>query len=191
MDDQPKQIQRIDEIKWWIVFTDGTRVPVPLCPAHNLRLTPKPEQHYSNSFRKNIDYPTATATKLECAEGRHILVIPRTLGEEQTYVINRIDAKVFEKMPVMNFDDEITPVAKEKLNETAYWVKSKVTTSKAGVRLIIWAGDKSKQKKTQLFIEPELKRLSFDQNDDHPTDVFAKVEVTFANNIKAAIEDGK
>lgn len=185
--DQEDKLKRIDGIKWWISIVNGLRVPVPLCPQHNLRLEPKPGHSYYHNISR--PRPTTTATELECAEGPHSFHIPRQFGQEISYVINKADALIFEKMKVQNFDDELIPVASEELKDSSYWIRSKITDSKAGTRLIIWAGDRSKHNKTQLFIEPELKRLSFDQNDDHPTEVFAKVEVTFADNIKASIKD--
>jgi hypothetical protein len=127
---------------------------------------------------------------MKCAEGPHFIDIPRKYDEEKQYVLDRIDALVFKKMTVLNLDDEAIPVAKEELKDegSSYWVKAKVTESKSGTRLIIWAGDRSTKNKTQLFVEPELKRLGFDHNDDHPTEVFAKVDVTFADGVQSSIK---
>jgi hypothetical protein len=133
---------------------------------------------------------SSSATKLECAEGPHVFEIPREISEEQRYVIDRIDAAAFKVMPVLNMDDEAIPVAREQLKDSGYWILSKVTKSKAGTRLIIWAGDRSKKNKTQLFIEPAIKKLSFDQNDTHPQDVFAKVEVIFDDGDKSSMTKG-
>jgi hypothetical protein len=186
-----KDIVRIDGIKWWVSkTTSGVRQPVPLCPQHHLRLKPAPEAYRTNrgTYATRSD---STAKVLECAEEGHELRIPREYSDEQKYVLDRIDALVFQNMSVMNLDDEAIPVAEEELKEkdSPYWVRAKVTESKSGVRLIIWAGNKAKKNKVQLFVEPELKRLSFDQNDDHPTEVFARVEAIFANGIKSQITD--
>jgi hypothetical protein len=107
--------------------------------------------------------------------------------------MNKIDAQSFSKMPVLNLDDSAVPVAKEDIKDkdNPFWVRSKVTESKAGTRLIIWAGNRDAKNKTQLFIEPEIKKLSFDQNDDHPLAVFAKVEATFADGVKMNIDQEK
>ena len=186
---QEQKIVRIDGIKWWVsTLQTGTRVPIPLCPEHDLRLDPRPERVF-NETRGFENKERWTAKKLECAEGPHIISIPREFQEEKNYVINRIDALVFKKMVVLNLDDEAIPVASTIIRKNSpYWVKAKVTESKSGIRLIVWAGDKSKKNKTQLFIEPELKRLSFDQNDDHPTEIFAKVVATFSENQVTTIE---
>jgi hypothetical protein len=38
---------------------------------------------------------------------------------------------------------------------------------------------------TQIFVEPEIRRLAFDQKDLHPNDVFTKVEATFIDGTTA------
>lgn len=184
-----KDLLRIDGIKWWITkSTTGTRLPVPLCPQHNMRLKPKIKSEYDSRYRKTLALRLSESDELICKDDSKVFKIPRKFDEEKEYVIDKVDAKVFSGMKVINLDDEVTPVAKEQLKGTDYWVKAKVTESKSGTRLIVWAGNKSKKNKTQLFVEPELKRLSFDQNDDHPTQVFSKVEAVFADKIKAKIE---
>ncbi len=45
---------------------------------------------------------------------------------------------------------------------------------------------KGEKKKTQIFVEPDIKRLAFDQKDLHPTDVFTKLEATFSDGTKAS-----
>lgn len=176
-----QEIIRIDKIKWWIVTdANGKRTITPLCPQHNLRMT----CIISNAF----GYPS-DSTQLECAEGPHRIVIPRKFSNEQQYVINRIDALAFANMKVLNLDDEAIPVAIDQIkNDSPFWVLAKVTESKSGLRLVIWAGDRSKKTKTQLFVEPELQRMSFDQNDDHPTKIFVKVEAKFINKIVTKIK---
>lgn len=196
------EIVLLDGVKWWMTKdTTGSRITVPLCIQHNLRLRGIPGQTFNRLNRRVIHYDAHQSQNLKCDEdGGHIIKIPRTLENEELYVLNKVDAPIFAQMKVLNLDDEVIPVASEELKDTDYWVKAKVTKSKSGTRLIVWAGDKSAKNKTQLFVEPSIKRLSFDQNDDHPLEVFAKVEATFAGGIvttlssveeKPASEDNK
>lgn len=180
----------VDKIKWWIVEgKDGVRYAQPLCPTHHLRLTPKPGLTYSSISKKYVPALNSTAMELSCAEG-HDIKIPRQFSVEQKYVIDRLDALTFEKATFIYLDDKAIPVSTDELKdkESPVWVKAKVTESKAGLRLIVWAGDRSKKTKTQLFVEPELKRMSFDQNDDHPMEVFAKVDALFADGVNVEIK---
>jgi hypothetical protein len=146
--------------------------------------------HYDSYARKNIRDSNSEALELECAEGPHRLTIPRKLSDEKSYVIDRIDALIFEKATYIYLDDKAIPVALDEIKgkEGPVWVRAKVTESKSGLRLIVWAGDKSAKTKTQLFVEPSIKRLSFDQNDDHPTEVFTKVEALFKDEVKVSIK---
>lgn len=45
---------------------------------------------------------------------------------------------------------------------------------------------KGVKEKTQIFVEPKIKRLAFDQKDLHPTDIFTKLEATFSDGTKAS-----
>jgi hypothetical protein len=166
---------RIDGIKWWETKgANGSRIVIPVCPQHHMRLT----------------VLSTLGPAVSCPEGDHVFTLPRAYIRETHYVVNKIDSQAFAKMPVLNLDDEAIPVAKEELKDSKYWVLAKVTESKSGTRLIIWAGDKSRKNKAQLFIEPGLKRMSFDQNDDHPLEVFTKVEAVFAEGAKTKMEQG-
>ncbi|MEO6761250.1 MAG: hypothetical protein ABI220_02625 [Candidatus Saccharimonadales bacterium] len=129
------------------------------------------------------------ATSLKCAEGPHELPIPRTFIEEKQYVIDRVDAKVFKGMKVLNLDDEATPIAKDKIKskDDKYFVTSQLMESKRGLQAVIYAGQKGSPAKTQIFISPEEKRLTFDHKDLHPSDVFLKIEATFDDGSKQSI----
>lgn len=180
----------VDKIKWWITDATGYRVASPLCPEHHLRLAPVIRTYYDGRFRMTRKHSSDVSTQLICAEGPHIIDMPREYSDELKYVIDRLDALIFEKTTFMYLDDIAIPVAMDniKSKDSSVWVRAKVTESKAGLRLIVWAGDKSKKNKTQLFVEPEIQRLSFDQNDDHPMEVFAKVEATFAQGLVAKLD---
>ena len=94
-------------------------------------------------------------------------------------------------MKFINFDDEAIPIAIDKIPKNSeYFVTSLLTKSKIGLRLVVYAGKRGSDSKTQLFVEPEIKRLAFDQKDLHPTDVFTMVEATFEDGTKAKIQKG-
>jgi hypothetical protein len=171
---------RLDGIKWWIVGSGGARTPVPLCPKHDLRLKPVGSSSYSSLHRN-----------LECAECDRPYPIPRTYGDETKYVLDKIDSKAFRKMKTINLDDEAVPLAEERGDlpkASPYWIVTKMVESKTGRRLLIYAGRKGRIEKTQIFVEPDIKRLSFDHNDHHPSDIFVKVEVTFDSGLTSTIE---
>lgn len=178
------QFITIDSIKWW-VYTNasGVRVPQPLCPIHNLRLRP-----IIDMFSTKFDY-TSNSYSLICEDCKNPYKIPRTFQREQRYVVDKIDAKLFKGMKFINLDDEALPIARHKIAKNSeYFVTSLLTESKVGLRLVVYAGKRGSSQKTQIFIEPDIERLAFDQTNLHPTDVFTKLEATFASGIKASLE---
>lgn len=180
---KPGQLLLLDGIKWQIAETANGRIPFPICPRHNLRLHSAPKQTELNPVTLRQQYMLESDSQLFiCAEGQHEFRLSRPYHLEQAYVLDTLGAPSLANMEVVNLDDQIIPVAKEELKDSDYWVRAKVTKSKTGTRLIVWAGSKAEKNKAQLFVEPEIERLSFDHNDDHPNEVFAKVEATFKNS---------
>ena len=173
---------RIDNIKWWITGVGPTRVPQPLCPTHNLRLTPIAPRGLTLYY----------ATSLRCEDCQTPHVIPRPWEREKQYVLDRIDANIFKDMKVLNLDDEAIPLAETKIKskDGKFFVVANLNESKTGKRLVVYAGESGKPNKTQIFVEPDIKRLSFDQKDLHPTDVFTKLEATFSDKTITKIEGG-
>jgi len=113
--------------------------------------------------------------------------LPRNIENERQYILDKIDAKFFKSIKFINLDDEAIPIAEDKAKSTdrKYFVTSRLMESKTGLRLVVYAGERGKKEKTEIFIEPEIKRLAFDQADLHPTDVFTKLEATFNDGTKA------
>ena len=185
------QIIRIDGIKWWIVkSTAGNRLPIPLCPIHDLRLRPIPPIEYDPFYKKRMVGHPEDSRELECAEGLHKIGIPRKFNSEKRYIVDRIDAKVFKGMKVINLDNESVPVAESRVNSKngKYFVKSQLMESKRGIQLVIYAGEKGKNEKTQIFVEPIVKRLDFDRKDLHPDEVFLEVTAKFNDGSSHAIK---
>ncbi len=170
---EDKKIVRMDGVLWNAEGLSGRNFQA-LCPIHHLRMKPYPQGH--------SDYST---NLLECIECKEPYFLTRTVAEEKEYVRNKIDSKAFKQIKILNLDDEAVPIAESKISscDGKFFVKSILTESKIGQRLVIYAGEKGKKEKTQIFVEPAIKRLAFDQKDLHPADVFLKVEATF--------EDGK
>lgn len=175
----------IDKIKWW-VYKDGLgiRTAVPLCPTHDLRLRPVQDIFSSRYNFNNI------SRSLKCEDCENLNKIPRAYQEEKQYVLDRIDAKIFKGMKFINLDDEALPIAEGKAKNSKYFVTALLTESKVGLRLVVYAGERGNNKKTQIFVEPEIKRLAFDQNNLHPSDIFSSIEAIFEDGTKAKIEKG-
>ena len=167
----------IDNIKWWV----HERVPEPLCRVHNIRLRPIID---GNSSAYTFQHNSYT---LKCEEGGENYDLPRSIAKERLHVIDKIDAKIFANQKFINLDDEALPIAEDKVpKDTEYFVTALLAQSKVGLRLVVYAGKRGSNQKTQIFVEPEIRRLAFDQKDLHPNDVFTKVEATFRDGTTAS-----
>lgn len=174
----------VDKIKWHISSSSNGRRVQPLCLTHNLRLRPVDDKY--STIYDGID----ESRTLKCEDCEKSYSIPRNYSSERRYILDRIDAKKFKLMRFINLDDEALPLAEDKKSHenNKFFVTSLLTKSKTGLRLVVYAGEKGKNEKTQIFVEPGIKRLAFDQKDLHPTDVFVKLEATFADGTVAIMK---
>ena len=94
-------------------------------------------------------------------------------------------------MKVLNLDDEAVPIAESKASskDGKFFVTAVMVDSKVGQRVVVYAGEKGRKEKTQIFIEPNIKRLAFDQNDLHPADVFLALDGTFEDGTSFSIKN--
>jgi hypothetical protein len=181
---QKDQFIIIDKVKWWLwTKDDGSRGTQPFCLKHNIRMYPQETSYQKYSWEYN---------HLKCTECKSLLQLPRTLNDEKQYILDKVESKILKSIKFINLDDEALPIAESKIpKDSKYFVTSVLTKSKVGLRLIVYAGENGKAEKTQIFVEPEIRRLAFDQTNLHPADVFTKVEATFADGTKANIEKKK
>ncbi len=127
---------------------------------------------------------------LKCEECDQFYDIPRDIDDEKKYVLRKLRSKELRGAMIINVDGESIPVASDQVRseDQRCFVKAILTKSKVGNRLVVYAGEKGKKNKTQIFVEPEIKRISFDHNDIHPTEIFTKVEATFKDGISHSIK---
>ncbi len=163
----------IDGVRW--VIGQHPKRAIPLCP-----------KDYMEIDLPDFDLDFATY-ELKCEKCGGIYRFSRTVDEEKIYVLRDINSRVYKGMKFINLDNEAVPVAENKVSskDNKYFVTSRLMESKTGLRLVVYAGEKGKNEKAQVFVEPDIKRLSFDQNDLHPLDVFTKLEATFSDGTKA------
>lgn len=149
----------VDGIRWVI----GQHPPkaIPLCPKDFIELNPIPEFFPEKELR--------------CEECGITYITPRNFDKEGKYILNKINSN---------------PIAEDKKSSSdgKFFVTSRIMKSRVGLRLVVYAGEKGKKEKTQIFVEPEIRRLSFDQKDLHPTDVFTELEATFSDGTKASLK---
>lgn len=146
-----------------------------------------------NTFDNDPFSPNLKYKHLRCAECKEDYPIPRDFEDEREYVDRKLKSRELKDIKILNLDDEAIPIAKDKITskDNKYFVKAVLTESKVGQRLIVYVGERGKKEKTQIFVEPSLKRLAFDQKDTHPSEIFVKLEATFTDGSTSSMQSKK
>ena len=94
-----------------------------------------------------------------------------------------LESQKYKDAEIINIDGELVRIQRLQESDNDYWIDAKLSKNKKGeVQLMVLAGSKKSKDKTQLFLDPKNERLAFDQNNEHPTNIFAKVVGTFKNS---------
>lgn len=175
-----RKLYLIDGAQWLVDKYNETATPV--CPKDKIELT------YSN----NLDwFDAATITdEAKCEDCKKVYKFPRQLREEMKYVVEKVKALDRKDYEIIDLDGVKTPVTKKEEidSKNGYFCKAQVRDSKRGPQIVIYAGKKGLKEKSQILVMPEERRLSFDQNDINPADVFAKITAEFKDGSKHIIE---
>lgn len=178
-------IKDVPHVKW----TTGTFRPICLEHSFELDLGCKYEGLWE------AVYLSDEVTHLRCLEGPHIIELPMALEDIQAYIRKKLKSKQYSDAKLVDLDGLLVPVSKKMkatIGKDDYFVTSQVRNSKRGDQVVIYAGKKGHSEgKAQIFIDPKHRKMSFDQNDLNPTDVFVKVEATFQDGTKHKIQSGK
>lgn len=176
------RLYRIDNIYWMIDEYDNTAIPV--CPKDYIKLT---SVGVDDFFADKMSYG------LKCEECGTVYNFNRTIYDEKEYVVEKLRALERKKYEIIDIDGIQTPVTKKvKINSSnKFFCTAQIRSSKRGPQVVIYAGEKGSKKKSQIFISGEERRLSFDQNDMNPTEVFSKITAEFYDGTKHTIEKGQ
>jgi hypothetical protein len=108
------------------------------------------------------------------------ITLTKPIREMVSELLDFIEAQKYKDAEIISIDGELIRVQREEIQDNDYWIDVKLSKNKKGEeQLMVLAGKKEDKTKTQLFLEPGKERLAFDQNNHHPSEVFAKVIATF------------
>lgn len=174
------KLYSVDRLLWMVdKYND---VAIPLCPKDRIKLLSVGNNNYF-ATDEVID-------ELECEECGKRIKLNRSLYDEKKYVIEKVLALDRKEYEIIDIDGMQTPVTKKiKIDpNTEYFCTTQIRDSKRGPQLVIYAGKKGSNRKSQIFISEEERRMSFDQNDVNPADLFAKITAEFPDGTKHVIE---
>ncbi len=130
-------------------------------------------------------------TTLTCPKCDFQITLNKPYHEKKEDVAKIIHSDYWKDADVVNIDGEMTKVGKEVVEDSDYWVRAYISKNIKGVKqLMVLVGSKKETDKTQLFIDIDNEKLSFDQKDKHPKEIFTKVVATFKDT-EAKIEKKK
>ncbi|MEI6498457.1 MAG: hypothetical protein WCO23_00655 [bacterium] len=121
--------------------------------------------------------------RYECPKCGRKFILGKPAEEMAKDFSNVLDAKQYEEAEIINIDGDLIRVQREVVKDEDYWVDAKISKNKKGeLQLMVLAGSRKDGDKAQLFLDPTHERLGFDQNNDHPAEVFSVVTAVFKNS---------
>ena len=171
----------IDGVYWIVDKYNNDATPI--CPKDNMELDWEEDLQDWNNEGRNIN-------ELYCEDCKKTYKLKRSLYDETKYVVKRAKALDRKDYEIIDIDGIKTPVTKkiEIDPKNGYFCTHQLRDSKRGPQVVIYAGKKGLKEKSQIFIMPEERRLSFDQTNINPADVFAKITAEFRDGTKHTIE---
>ncbi len=181
-------LYRWNKINWYIEnilnpfsnFEDTKAVPVCPNPACHCYLVKSTESYSIGEY------------KYKCINCNFKITLDKSIEEKTIDFLKIKESFKFKNAEIINIDGELIKIKNEHKTDDDYWVDVKISKNKKNeVQLMILAGSKKNKDKTQLFLEPKNEKLTFDQNNDHPLQVFTKVVAKFKNSSSEIKENKK
>lgn len=94
-----------------------------------------------------------------------------------------LQSQKYKDAEIVNIDGDLIRIQRQEVKDSDYWIDAKISKDKKGnLQLMVLAGSKKTKDKVQLFLDPSNEKLSFDQNDSHPKEIFSKVLAIFKDS---------
>lgn len=151
----------------------GNIYPTALCPKQkcSCKLTRSKKQYAIREY------------EYCCVKCGFKITLNKSIEDKGNDFLNILESLKYKDAEIINIDGELIRVQREEKKDNDYWIDAKISKNKKGeLQLMILAGSKKIKNKVQLFLDPQNERLSFDQHNDHPKEIFAKVVGIFRNS---------
>lgn len=181
MDEQKKRIFVWEGLNWDVERSaHGIEYAFALCPKQkcNCRLIKSKETYSIGEY------------KYCCIRCDFKITLNKAIEDKAEDFLNVLESLKYKDAEIINIDGELIRVQKEEKRDDDYWVDVKISKNKKEeLQLMVLAGSKKAKDKVQLFLDPKNERLSFDQNNEHPREIFAKVIAIFKNSTTEIYSD--
>lgn len=163
-----------DELAWTIEYDFNEHYALALCPRKkcHCRLSKSKDKYNIGEY------------KYECINCDFKITLDKSIEEKARDFIDVYDTREYRDAEMINLDGELVKLNSERVNEDSdYWIEAKLSKNKKNEKqLMILVGSRKKEDKTQLFLNIDDEKLSFDQNNSHPKEIFTKVVATFKDS---------
>ena len=174
MSDNKVHIYLWSGINWDLESDDlGNLFPLPLCPNPKCHcgLVKSKESYEHGEYKYN------------CVNCDFRITFNKSIEDKGSDFVNLVNSWKYKDAEIINIDGDLVRIQRKEKTDNDYWVDAKLSKNKKGeVQLMVLAGSKKDRDKAQLFLDIKNEKLSFDQNNDHPREVFCKVKATFKNS---------
>ena len=173
-----KKLYEYKSIPWEYHSRGNFQWVIPFCPVHRMEL-----RDYNNSPSGFCD---------DCNKHYAWNEHPDSIAQ---YLRRKLASKAYQEAEIVTIDGIQTPQLKVKAKipeeNEEYWIEAKLNNSTKGRQLVLYAGEKGRSGKAQIFANIDQEKLSFDHNDRKPEEIFAIVTVQFPSGKKMSIEAPK
>jgi hypothetical protein len=170
---EPKLYSYKDTL-WEYHSRNGHTWVVPFCPIHKMELSVEEYERHGlcDDCRKSYSWGTHTDNIAD-------------------YLRRKLSSEVYKNASIISIDGIQVPQVKVRqtipeINKD-FWVEARVNTSEKGRQIVIYAGEKGSSSKSQIFINADDEKLSFDHKDKKPEDIFTKITAEFPSGKKMDI----
>jgi len=160
---------------YWDMNCDinGKEDPIALCPKQKCfcKLIKSKEQYSIGEY------------KYRCIKCDFKITLNKSIEDKSIDAIHVVNSLQYKDAEIVNIDGDLIRIQREGIKDDDYWIDVKISKNKKNeLQLMVLAGSKKNNEKIQLFLDPTNERLSFDQNNDHPSKIFTKVIGIFKNS---------
>lgn len=162
------------------------------CPEHRIELEVKTVWGTKSQFyAKNLDDRRIVGTLVCPTDEKEFDIVSGSLDSASRRFLSTLESIQLKDAEIVSIDGYQIPIVKTDTpsKDETYWVQARINDTKQGKQVVVYAGKRGEKDKSQIFIDVENDKISFDQNNIHPNDIFFKLTGQFKSGRKATLEE--
>ena len=184
------KLQLWDELLWQDV--GHSHGPYAYCPEHRMKLDVLSKLGTGTYVSQDSQTLGRYDIQLVCPKDQKAFPLPPGgLPMLRRHFLAALEAIDLQNAEIVDVDGYQIPIAKADApkKDDEYWAQVRINDTKRGKQLVVYAGKRGDRDKVQMFLDLENDKITFDQNNMHPNDVFVRVTGEFRNGRKTTMEE--